>query len=430
MFKKILGTGMTRVMNLLIGFITMLMGTKVLGPAEWGIGFTVLTDVTFLLIGIEFLAGSGLVYFTPRKKLSTLMKVSYSWIVLVMVFYVLLFWGLSYFPAVSDRIVPKGYEVITLLLTLVYSFHNFNLNVFLGKEKVGTFNWIFLLQILVQVSSMALFIFGLHIYDAHAFVYSLLCGYTVAFLVGFFIMIRMLDRSGNDPILLTAKEMFRYGYVIQLSTLVSTLNRRMSIYLIRQHCTEDSVGVYGAGTQVGEGVKVFGLSISMVQFSRLSNLTDQKMIVNLTIKFLKITVVLTLIALLVIACLPVSFFEWLFSDAFGQVKEILLLMSPGLLFYAAQMIFSNYFSGTGVPKYNLYASLMGLAVTLPATFVLVPIWGIVGAAIAFSCTYTAILLYQWFTFKRLTGVKAKDLLLIKADWIWFKEEIFAIFAKK
>ena len=430
MFKKILGTGMTRVMNLLIGFITMLMGTKVLGPAEWGVGFTVLTDVTFLLIGIEFLAGSGLVYFTPRKKLSTLMKVSYSWIVLVMVFYVLLFWGLSYFPAVSDRIVPKGYEVITLLLTLVYSFHNFNLNVFLGKEKVGTFNWIFLLQILVQVSSMALFIFGLHIYDAHAFVYSLLCGYTVAFLVGFFIMIRMLDRSGNDPILLTAKEMFRYGYVIQLSTLVSTLNRRMSIYLIRQHCTEDSVGVYGAGTQVGEGVKVFGLSISMVQFSRLSNLTDQKMIVNLTIKFLKITVVLTLIALLVIACLPVSFFAWLFSDAFGQVKEILLLMSPGLLFYAAQMIFSNYFSGTGVPKYNLYASLMGLAVTLPATFVLVPIWGIVGAAIAFSCTYTAILLYQWFTFKRLTGVKAKDLLLIKADWIWFKEEIFAIFAKK
>lgn len=430
MFKKILGTGMTRVMNLLVGFITMMMGTKVLGPAEWGIGFTVLTDVTFLLIGIEFLAGSGLVYFTPRKKLSTLMLVSYSWIFLVMVFYVLLFWGLSYFPAVSDRIVPKGYEVITLLLTLVYSFHNFNLNVFLGKEKVGTFNWIFLLQIMVQVSSMALFIFGLHIHDAHAFVYSLLCGYSVAFVVGFVLMMRMLNHDGYDPVFLTAKEMFRYGYVIQLSTLVSTLNRRMSIYLIRQHCTEESVGVYGAGSQVGEGVKVFGLSISMVQFSRLSNLTDQQKIVNLTIKFLKITVVLTLFALLVIACLPVSFFEWLFSDEFGQVKQIILLMSPGLLFLSAQMIFSHYFSGTGVPKYNLFASLTGLAVTIPCTFIMVPLWGIVGAAIAFSCTYTAIMLYQWFTFKRLTGVKAKELLLTKDDWTWFKEEFFAIFAKK
>ena len=159
MFKKILGTGITRVINLLIGFITMLMGTKVLGPAEWGIGFTVLTDVTFLLIGVEFLAGSGLVYFTPRKKLSTLMVLSYSWILMAMVFYCLLFWVLSRFPTTFDRIVPHGYEWITLLLTFVYSFHNFNLNVFLGKEKVGTFNWVFLLQIFVQVCSMALFIF-------------------------------------------------------------------------------------------------------------------------------------------------------------------------------------------------------------------------------------------------------------------------------
>lgn len=430
MFKKILGTGMTRVMNLLIGFITMMMGTRVLGPAEWGIGFTILTDVTFLLIGIEFLAGSGLVYFTPRKKLSTLMTVSYAWILMVMSLYVLLFWILSYHPVVFDRIVPKGYEGLTLLLTLVYSFHNFNLNVLLGKEKVGTFNWIFLLQIFVQVTTMALLIFVFGFRDAHAFVYSLLCGYSTAFVVGLLFVLPMLRKEGRDPLLPTAKEMLRYGYVIQLSTLVSTLNRRMSIYLIRQHCTEKAVGVYGAGTQVGEGVKVFGLSISMVQFSRLSNLTDPKQIVDLTVKFLKITVVLTLLSLLVLACLPVGFFEWLFSSEFGQVKQIILLMSPGLLFLSAQMIFSHYFSGTGVPKYNLYASLTGLAVTIPCTFLLVPTYGIIGAAIAFSCTYTAIMLYQWFAFKRLTGVHASDLLLTKADWIWCKAEFFAIFAKK
>lgn len=429
MFKKILGTGITRVLNLLIGFVTMLMGTKVLGAAEWGIGFTVLTDVTFLLIGVEFLAGSGLVYFTPRKKLSTLMAVSYSWIALVMAFYVLLFWVLSHYPVTFDRVVPHGYEGITLLLTLVYSFHNFNLNVFLGKEKVGTFNWVFLLQIFVQVCSMALFIFVFRIHDAHAFVYSLLCGYITAFLVGFVLMIRMFNHDGNDPFFLTAKEMLKYGYVIQLSTLVSTLNRRMSIFLLRRHCTDDAVGVYGAGSQVGEGVKVFGLSVSMVQFSRLSNLTDKAEIVNLTIKFLKITLVLTFLALLVLVCLPVGFFEWLFTDAFGQVKQIILLMSPGLLCLSGHMIFTHYFSGTGIPKYNLYASLVGLAVTVPATFILIPMIGILGAAISFSCTYAAIVIYQWFVFKRIAGVKAKELLLSKDDWMWCKAEFFAIFAK-
>ena len=242
-------------------------------------------------------------------------------------------------------------------------------------------------------------------------------------------MIRMFDREGGDPFLPTAKEMLKYGYVIQLSTLVSTLNRRMSVYLIRQHCSEDAVGVYGAGTQVGEGLKVFGQSVAMVQFSRLSNLNDKKEIVSLTIKFLKITIVLTLLALLVVVCLPVGFFEWLFTKDFGQVKLILLLMSPGILFLSAHMVFTHYFSGTGIPKYNLYASLVGLAVTVPATFILIPTMGIDGAAISFSCTYAAVMFYQWFVFRRIAEVKAKDLLLTKDDWAWCKAEFFAIFAK-
>ena len=429
MFKKILGTGVTRVLNLLIGFATMLMGTRILGPAEWGICFTVLTDVTFLLVGIELIVGGGLVFFTPRKPLNVLMKVSYAWIVMVMAFYVLAFWVLSHFPDTFDHIVPRGYEGITLLLTFVYSFHNFNLNVLLGKEKVGTYNWVFLLQIFVQVCTMALMIFVFHIHDAHAFVYSLLCGYSTALLVGLTQVVPMRSKGEDVPLLATAKEMLKYGYIIVLTSLVSTLNRRLSIFLVRQHCTEDAVGVYGAGTQVGEGVKVFGVSVAMVQFSRLSNMSDKKETVNLTIKFLKITVVLTFLALLALACLPVGFFEWIFSEGFGQVKQIILLMSPGMLFFAAHSIFTHYFSGTGVPQYNLFASLVGLAVTVPCTFALIPTLGISGAAISFSATFLAIMLYQWFVFRRIAEVRVKDLLLTKADWMWCKAEFFAIFAK-
>jgi O-antigen/teichoic acid export membrane protein len=223
--------------------------------------------------------------------------------------------------------------------------------------------------------------------------------------------------------------MLNYGYIIVLTSLVSTLNRRLSIFLVRQHCTEDAVGVYGAGTQIGEGVKVFGVSVAMVQFSRLSNMTDKKETVRLTIKFLKFTVVLTLLALLALACLPVSFFEWIFSDDFGQVKQIILLMSPGLLFFSAHSIFTHYFSGTGIPKYNLFASLVGLAVTVPCTLLLIPSMGILGAAISFSGTFLAIMLYQWFVFKRIAEVKVKDLLFTKEDWLWCKAEFFAIFAK-
>lgn len=101
MFKKILGTGATRILNLLIGLANMMLGAKILGAAEWGIGYMVVLDVSFLLIGIELIAGSGLVYFTPRKKLSTLMLVSYSWIIIMVLFYAITFWLLSFFPKLS-----------------------------------------------------------------------------------------------------------------------------------------------------------------------------------------------------------------------------------------------------------------------------------------------------------------------------------------
>ena len=195
MFKKILGTGAVRAINLLTQFATLVMGTKFLGAAEWGIAYTVQVDNTFLLIGIELLAGSGLVYFTPRKKLSTLLTLSFAWIGIVMLFYALLFNGLSLFPDFYHRIVPEGYATILLLQTLTYSLHEFNLNYFLGKEKIKTFNLLFLLQILTQVGTMSLFIFALDIMDARAFLYSQLCGYTLALLVGWILLLPTLKHE-------------------------------------------------------------------------------------------------------------------------------------------------------------------------------------------------------------------------------------------
>ena len=123
MFKKILGTGITRVVNVMTQLATLIMGTRCLGAAEWGKAFVAQTDITFLLIGIELVAGSGLVYFTPRKKFSTLIKISYGWILFVMLLYILLFNILDFFPRFYHTVVPEGYAILVLAMTFVYSLH-------------------------------------------------------------------------------------------------------------------------------------------------------------------------------------------------------------------------------------------------------------------------------------------------------------------
>lgn len=399
MLKKILGTGAARAVNVLTQLATLIMGTKFLGAAEWGKAFIAQTDITFLLIGIELIAGSGLVYFTPRKKLATLLTLSYGWIAFMMLIYIVLFNLLHLFPWVY-KIIPQYYSTIILTMTFVYSLHEFNLNHFLGKERVATYNWLFLIQILTQVTMMAVFIFVLDLRTAKALLYSQLCGYSLATLVGWMLLIPSLKREGHDPLKDSLKEMLHYGAFLQLSTLVSTLNKRLSLYLLKTHCDERSIGVYALGTQVTEGVNIIGQSIGLVEFSSLSNTEKEERASQLTLRLMKIAVLLTIAALLVIGLLPSSFFEWLFSGEFGNIRLIILLMAPGVVFLSAHTVLYNYFSGTGQPKHNLYASLIGLAVTLVAALVLIPWLGIRGAAVTSSLAYMSMFVYQWLVFRR------------------------------
>ena len=427
MFKKILGTGATRVVNVLTQLATLIMGTRYLGAAEWGKAFIAQTDITFLLIGIELIDGSGLVYFTPRKKTAMLMKISYGWIALVMLIYLLLFNILHFFPNFYHTIVPEGYAWLVLLMTFVYSLHEFNLNHFLGKEKVATFNWLFLIQILTQVTMMSVFIFVLRLRTAKALLYSQLCGYSLATLIGWTLLFPSVKREGKEPWRSSLKEMLHYGAFMQLSTLVSTLNKRLSLYLLNTHCDERSIGVYASGTQVTEGVNVVGQSLGLVEFSALSNTENKQRASQLTLRFMKLSVLLTFTALLVICLLPSRFFEWLFSGEFNGIHTIILLISPGIVFFSAHTVLANYFSGTGKPKYNLYASLIGLSVTLISAFILIPLLGIRGAAITTTLTYSALFIYQWIVFHKQTGSRLLQLIPNKEDWEWVKTTVKGIF---
>jgi len=399
MFKKILGTGATKAVNVLTQMATLIMGTRYLGASEWGKAFIAQTDITFLLIGIELIAGSGLVYFTPRKKLATLMKISYGWIAFVMVIYLLLFNVLHFFPNFYHTIVPEGYAWLVLLSTFLYSLHEFNLNHFLGKERVAVYNWLLLIQILTQVSMMAVLIFVFDLRIGKVLLYSQLCGYSLATLIGWALLFPKLKKEGKEPLKSSLKEMLHYGAFMQLSTLVSTLNKRLSLYLLNIHCDEKSIGVYATGTQVSEGVNTIGQSVGLVQFSSLSNTKDRQESVRITQRLMRITVLLTVCALLVICLLPTSFFEWLLSNEFSDIRTIILLMAPGVVFLSAHTVLYNYFSGTGRPKYNLYTSLIGLGVTLVSALVLIPWLGIRGAAITASLTYMAMFIYQWCVFR-------------------------------
>lgn len=418
MIKKIFGTFGTRLLNALVGFVTLWFGTNFLGKEAWGIGATVLVDVSLLLIAVELLSGSGLIYFTPRKPFSTLFKISYTWILIMMCVFSLIFYILyAFLPNVYHTFIPQGYGLEVLLMVFLYSLHNFNMNVLIGKERIATQNILFIIQFMTQLCSMIIFIFIFKIRNADAFVYSLITGYTIVNISGLICIMPYFresnqtssSKSDSKSLLSTAKEMFNFGSMIQLSTLVTMINRRISYIVIKNVFGDAEVGVYTSGTQVSEATKLIGNSIALVQFSTISNIDDKKKASEITITFLKLAVILTALCMIVISLIPKSVYIWIFTSEFAEIKDVLISLSPGMVFMAANMVFSHYFSGVNLPKHNLYGSLIGLLVTVFSIFILIPLYGIIGAGISVSLTYLSTILYQWIVFKKINKTKTKEL---------------------
>lgn len=416
MIKKIFGTFGTRLLNALVGFVTLWFGTNFLGKEAWGIGATVLVDVSLLLIAVELLSGSGLIYFTPRRPFITLFKIAYTWTSVIICFFALIFFILyTFLPKIYHGFIPEGYGFEVLLMVFLYSLHNFNMNILLGKERVGTQNILFIIQFMTQLCSMIAYIFIFDIRNADAFIYSLITGYVTVNICGFIFIIPYFKTSDTrsqrqESFMSMAKEMFHFGSMIQLSTLVTMINRRISYIVIKNVFGDAEVGVYTSGTQVSEATKLIGHSIALVQFSSISNMDDSKKAAALTVTFLKLACVLTALCMIVICLIPKSIFIWIFTEEFAEIKDVLLCLSPGMVFLAADMIFSHYFSGVNKPQYNLYGTLVGLAITVPSIIILIPLYGIMGAGISVSLTYFGTILYQWIIFKKINGTKTKELI--------------------
>lgn len=439
MIKKIFGTFGTRMLNAVCGLVTLWFATHYLGAEAWGIGGVVLLDVSLLLVGVEFLAGSGLIYFTPRKSYRTLMKISYLWTTVIVAFYALmirLFKSLpdgftsliSRFLGGNAEFIPHGYEGIVLLLVFIYSLHNFNLTTLLGKERVGTNNVLFIIQFMTQMCSMLVYIFVFGLRDERAFIYSLLTGYVVGFLCGLTQIWKYIhNESRTDSFLQTAREMFNFGSIIQLSTLVSLLNRRLSFLIIKGFWGDAHVGVYNSASQVAEAPKLIGQSIAMVQFSKISNLTDNKLAARITVQLLKTAASLTAVCILALCVIPTSVYSWIFSSEFAAMRHVMIALAPGIVFMAADMVFSHYFSGLDMPRHNLIGALVGLAVTMPTLYLLTPAFGMVGAGVSMSLTNLAVIIYKWIVFKKINNISSTELLITKNDFIALKNNLLYVF---
>jgi Na+-driven multidrug efflux pump len=88
-------------------------------------------------------------------------------------------------------------------------------------------------------------------------------------------------------------------------------------------------------------------------------------------------------------------------------------MLPGFYFFSITLVLAAYFSAKRFLWMNFTGSLICLFIIAIADILLIPVWGITGAAWANLAAYTAASVFNILIFKIKTGIRLSDLLMIQ-----------------
>jgi O-antigen/teichoic acid export membrane protein len=416
MLKNILGTAGSRLVNALMSFGIVIIISHNLGAKGLGTIGLIMLAISLNQLLSSLVGGPSLVYFIPRLHIPSLYFLSFIWAIIISLI------GTSSLHLF--HLIPENNSWHVLFLSLMLSIASANTMILLGKERIGAFNALSVLQLFVLISVLFYQVKIVGNHSVWAYIVALYSSYAVFLVLSFISILKYLSFSVSTDLKALIKPIFRYGLLVQLASIFQLLNYRLSYYLIGNWHGKAAIGKFDAGVKLSEGMWLIGRSLSVVQFARIANVHDLQYSRQLTLRFLKVTLLMTFLMLTGLLLLPGSLYIFIFGKEFGETRNVMFALAPGIMALSSSLILSSFFSGNGKPQVNTIASGIGLVVLLAGGFMLIPRLGIIGAGLAASLAYISTAIYQWIIFSRNQKLLISELIPTKNDAIFIRDEIW------
>ena len=401
-----MNTVFVRVFGALVTLLIVILNSNQTGAEGLGEISLIVLAISIFTIVNGFTSGS-LVYFIPRENSFRLLFISYTGVLFTILFFVAL-------TTLVDLAPPK-YTVHILILSVILSLSGIHEKILIGKENIITSNIISLVKFSVQIVVLCMLYFVMHKNSVNSYVYSLYFSYISELLLLFLFTIKYIKYTGLGGIFPLLKKVLQLSTYNTLASIAQKLNYRLSYYLIEYWFGLKMLGWFSAGMQISESTLIVGRSISMVQYSRISNLGHKESSAKITVLFVKLMLMISSFFMLVLCLIPNTVYSFLFGDDFIYTQNVIISLSLGIVALSCTTVISPFFSGTGNHKINAWAAFAGLIVTLIAGLILIPSFGLIGAGLATTASYLVSLFFQIYLFRKLSTVKLSDFYIKKQD---------------
>lgn len=298
------------------------------------------------------------------------------------------------------RDIPFLFILITLFSAPFEMFFYLGQNIFLGLYEIKKFNALEFAKGLFTFLSIAslLVLFNKGVREI------VLNNFIISFIFASLVYLKLLGWKAsvltfNFPLF---KDMFRYGLKSYIACLISFLTMKFDLLLVNHFLGAGPSGLYSTATRLGEMMLVVPVTVGTVLFPKISGMGEGRW--DFAKKNLFFVGSLMIILCGGMAIFSRSIILFLYGKSFEGATIPFLFILPGIFFLSFHNIYMNYFAGTGMPPVVIISPLIGLIISLPLNFLLIPSIGIKGASITFSLSSLVMLLssmvYNYFYIKK------------------------------
>jgi O-antigen/teichoic acid export membrane protein len=149
------------------------------------------------------------------------------------------------------------------------------------------------------------------------------------------------------------------------------------------------VGIYSVSVGIAELLWYLPNAVGFIVFPKAAS--TQPEVMNLFIpRVFRITLGLTALGAVGLVFLGKQLIHLVFSSSFNSAYFPLVALLPGVVLLGGAKILSNDIAGRGYPQYNSINAGVAAILTVILDLVLIPSYGVLGAALASSIAYGTI----------------------------------------
>ncbi len=428
--RNVLSAAGIRVIGLVAGLGFSVMVARLLGPEGKGLYSLAVLFPALILTFANLGIGRATAYLAAKGEHSRQSILGNSvWLSLVtgavssaLGFVIVVFFGEKLLVE-----VPRTYLFLALALVPPSLLTGNLLQILFGLERFKDVRRVSMAQAVVILPLTGGVLWGLHAGVPGVIIIRVLT--SLIFAIGIFFLVRRIlggvSWRPNRPYMKAAAT---FGAQSHLDSILQFLIYRLDMFLINGFLNPAAVGFYTIAVGAAERIWLVSDAVGMALYPRVAAETDEDTRKALTPILSRNVLWVNALGAAVLCGLSHWIVVVLYSTTFLAAVRPLQILLIGVVALSVSRILANDLAGRGRPILNSCVSAGGLAINIGLNLVLIPKYGIEGAAAATTVSYVAMCGFTVAVYSALSGNSVWQTIVPQfSDWeLWKKAPGFLL----